>query len=152
MINLENIDKIVERTGVSYEKAKEALEKTNNDVIAAIILIENDNPRVDEQIKVKSKVIIDVIKEILNEGTATHIKIKKKNKTVVDLPVIIGAGSLILVTGSLILAPIIGVLGMGAVYLCDFEIFIEKSDGTVVDVIEFTKKKLADTKTKINKG
>lgn len=145
MISLENIDKIVNRTGVSYEKAKEALEKTENDVIAAIILLEQDNPKVDEQLKIKSKVIIDVIKEILNEGTATHIQIKKKGKSIIDLPIIFGAASLIL-------APIIGVLGVGAVFIYDYEIYIQKEGGSTVDVIAFAKKKITEVKTKINKN
>ena len=43
-ISLENVDLIVERTGVSYAEAKEALEKANGDVVDAIILIEKVDP------------------------------------------------------------------------------------------------------------
>ena len=39
-ITLEQVDKVKERTGVSYAEAKNALELTNGNVLEAIILIE----------------------------------------------------------------------------------------------------------------
>ena len=39
-ITLEMMDEVKARTGVTYEKAKEALETTGGDVIGAIILLE----------------------------------------------------------------------------------------------------------------
>ena len=40
-ITLEKVDQVRERTGVSYAKAKEALEHTNGSVLDAIILLES---------------------------------------------------------------------------------------------------------------
>ena len=40
-ISLEHVDQVIERTGVSYSKAKEALEYSNGDVLEAIIYLEN---------------------------------------------------------------------------------------------------------------
>ena len=37
-ITLEMVDKVIERTGVSYAEAKEALENSNGDILDAIIL------------------------------------------------------------------------------------------------------------------
>ena len=42
MDNLEKVEKIREKTGVSYEEAKAALEATNYDVLDAIIYLEKN--------------------------------------------------------------------------------------------------------------
>ena len=42
-ITLEKVDKVRERTGVSYSKAKEALEVSNGDVLEAIIFLEKQS-------------------------------------------------------------------------------------------------------------
>ena len=41
-ITLEKIELVKDRTGVSYREAKEALERTDGNVVDAIILIEED--------------------------------------------------------------------------------------------------------------
>ena len=41
MVTLEKIDKIVERTGVTFEEARDALNACNGDVVEAIILIQS---------------------------------------------------------------------------------------------------------------
>ena len=41
-VSLEKVDQVIERTQVSYERAKEALEKCNGDVVVAIVLIEKE--------------------------------------------------------------------------------------------------------------
>ena len=50
-ITLEKVDQVIERTGVSYAEAKEALELSNEDVVDAIIYIENQK----KAEKIKSK-------------------------------------------------------------------------------------------------
>lgn len=42
-ITLEQIDLVMQRSNVSYTDAKEALEKTNADVLEAILLLEREN-------------------------------------------------------------------------------------------------------------
>ena len=41
MLKLEKIDKIVERTGCTFEEARDALKLTDEDIIEAIIYIES---------------------------------------------------------------------------------------------------------------
>ena len=41
-IKLEDVDKVIERTGVSYKEAKEALEMSNGDILDAIIYAEEN--------------------------------------------------------------------------------------------------------------
>lgn len=44
---LEKIDMIVERMGVSYKEAKEALEKSGGSVVDALIYIEENRKKLD---------------------------------------------------------------------------------------------------------
>ena len=54
MITLEKIDQIVERTGVTYEEAKEALQAVDGDVVEAIIYLEKNKKTMFSNINVKS--------------------------------------------------------------------------------------------------
>ena len=47
-ITLEKVDKVIERTGVSYGVAKKALEATDGDVLDAIIYIEEAQKQEEE--------------------------------------------------------------------------------------------------------
>ncbi|MGL5439465.1 MAG: DUF4342 domain-containing protein [Filifactoraceae bacterium] len=142
MVNIEDIDKVVERTNVGYEKARDALEKSNNDVIAAIIMLEQEKE--DKGVKINISSIIEAIKELLKDGTASHIQIKKHGRSVIEFPVILG--------GILVIYPIIALLGAGAIFICDYEIYILKEDGATVDVIKYTRDKLDEVKARVNKN
>lgn len=43
MVTLEQVEKLRERANISYDEAKEALEKTNGDILEAIINLEKEN-------------------------------------------------------------------------------------------------------------
>ncbi|OEH86121.1 ubiquitin [Desulfuribacillus stibiiarsenatis] len=43
MVTLELVEKLRDRTGVSYEEAKKALEETNGDILEAVINLERQN-------------------------------------------------------------------------------------------------------------
>ena len=87
-VTLEKVDMVRERTGISYEKAKEALEVCEGNVLEALIYIEktkgilndnNESSRYDEQNK--TSISIDELKvwfkQIIEKGNVTRIKIKK---------------------------------------------------------------------------
>ena len=44
MTRLEMVEKIREKTGVTYEEAREALEKANWDMLDAVVTIEKEHP------------------------------------------------------------------------------------------------------------
>ena len=84
-ITLEKVDQVRERTGVSYAKAKEALEHTNGSVLDAIILLEsemknensfndgmkgNNGAETVEEFKIW-------LKDLINKGNVSRIKISK---------------------------------------------------------------------------
>ena len=87
-ITLEKVDKVRERTGVSYSKAKEALEVSNGDVLEAIIFLEKQSK--DEGQYKKTETIEELkiwLKDLINKGNVTRIKVSKDGKKIVDVPV-----------------------------------------------------------------
>ena len=130
MDELTKIDLLRERTGVSYKEAKEALDKVNGDVVLALIHIEDDRVKLDDDLKNKATKIFAQIKEIIKKGNVNKIKVKKGNKTIVVFPVNVGA---IGVAGA-VLSPtlaIIGALGTVAALVNDYTLEIERPNGEI---------------------
>lgn len=146
MITLEMIDQIVERTGVTYAEAKQALEENDEDVIKAIISIEENSngfaDKLKEDINIKKDDLINTLKEIIAKGNATKIIVEKNGEQYLSIPLTfaapVGAASLILGTT---LIPVIAVLGVG-VYVGNFTVKVIKKDGSEVNVNKETQKKL----------
>lgn len=91
-ITLEKIDTLRERTGVSYREAKEALEKNDGNLIETLIDLEGTGKnRWTEEFSVKSGEVIDKVKELLHEGNINKLRIKHEGKTLVEIPVALGA-------------------------------------------------------------
>lgn len=154
MITLEKIDQIVERTGVSYAQAKEALEKVEGDVIEAIVYIEQNNPnfakKVSDNVSLKKEEVLDTLKDLITKGNVTKIIVEKEDKKVLEVPVnvALSAGVLSLFLGTLLL-PVIAVIGTG-LYIGNYKIKVLKNDGSEVDVNEETQKRILAIKEKVD--
>lgn len=91
-ITLEKIDIVRERIGVSYREAKEILEKNNGNVIEALVDAENKKQNNwTEEFSVRSNEVMDKVKELIHEGNVNRIRIKNDGKTLVEIPVALGA-------------------------------------------------------------
>nr|WP_244262675.1 hypothetical protein [Thermoanaerobacter siderophilus] len=64
---LEKIDMIVERMGVSYKEAKEALEKSGGSVVDALIYIEENRKSWTETFTVAGSEVMEKIKELIKK-------------------------------------------------------------------------------------
>ncbi|AZO95025.1 DUF4342 domain-containing protein [Iocasia frigidifontis] len=102
MENLEKIDLIRQRIDVSYEKAYQALQETDGNVVEALIKLEKEG---DGQKKfnldtdlfhVKGQDLINKIKNIIKEGNVNKVIVKNDEKTLVEIPVTAGVVSLVL--------------------------------------------------------
>ena len=149
-ITLEMMDEVKARTGVTYEKAKEALETTGGDVIGAIILLERgEAPKtekyteyVEEDAPTRElnaddlpdlEEIGDKLKEIIEKGSVTRIQLRKGAKVLMSVPVTTGiAGGVI---GAMV-APWIIIPGALAVYGTKCSIDIIKEDGTIETIFK----------------
>ena len=134
-ISIEKVDMVVDRTGVSYSKAKEALEKSQGDVVDAIIYIESSNKTFTENLGNRGEEIFDKIKESIKKGNVTKIIIKKDGEIIMNIPITAGA------IGTII-SPEIALLGVSSALLskCSFEIV--KEDGEIVNVNETLENKI----------
>lgn len=128
MEQLEKIDLIRERMHVSYAEAKEALEKANGDVLEALVMLENEQHRPQEELWEKGKSLIKQLKEVLQKGNVTKIYIKKDGQRIFEFPANIGVAGIIAMLASAELA-IIGGLGSVAAMLNKYTLEIVRSDG-----------------------
>jgi len=130
---LEKIDMIVERLGVSYKEAKEALEKSGGSVVDALIYIEENKKSWIETFTVAGSEVMDKIKELIKKGNVTKIRIKKDDKVIVEIPVTAGAISAVII-------PQLTLVGAAVALLANVTIEVEKHDKSVTVLKEQKKK------------
>lgn len=124
MDDLEKIDEIRKRLGVSYETAYNALQECNGDVISAIIKLEKEGAEGKkintDVLHVKGQELINKIKELIKEGNVNKIVVKNDEKTLAEIPVTAGLVSLVLFPYLTLLA------GAAALYK-DYTLEIDRS-------------------------
>ena len=150
-ITLEKIDIVKERTGVSYTDAKEALEECDGNVVNALVYIEAKQKKankfnMEEMYTTKDEFLV-AIKDILQKGNVTRIKIKKGDTVVIDIPV--NAGIVASVVAGLLMPSLIGI-GILTAVLTKVTIEITKADGTVEVVNTIIKNTVEDVKCKMS--
>ncbi|WP_252246688.1 DUF4342 domain-containing protein [Clostridium sp. ZBS4] len=154
-ITLEKVDMIIERTGVSYAIAKQALEECNGDVLEALIYLEEEiknEENVDYNIyddkEDKEKMTIEelknFIKDLIHKGNITRIKIKKEDTELIDIPVNAGIAAGVIA----VLIPPILVAGVIAAVATKITIEITKKDGSVEVINKYVYKVSNDVKDK----
>lgn len=141
-ITLEKVDDIINRTGVSYKVAREALEQCDGDVLQALVYLEELNqPKASK--KLNGQEIVDKLKELVNSGMVNQITIEKNGRTILDLPIMAGAIGAIIFTVPTV-AGIIAAVATGC------EIKIVKKDGGVINFNELTQEKFDEFMSKVN--
>lgn len=128
---LENIDKLRERANISYKEAKEILEKTNGDLVEALIYLEEKETKFVDKFNKTGETILKELKDIIKSGNVTKVVLKKDNKIIMNIPVTAG------VIGA-VLAPTLAALGVGAALLTECTIEISKQNGEIVNLKQYT--------------
>ncbi|AOZ95011.1 protein of unknown function [Butyrivibrio hungatei DSM 14810] len=126
-ITLEAVEKVMDQTGVEFKVAKEALQKTDGDVDAAIKLIQPDMKDIGED----TKAIIDRLKKKVEEGNVDRIQIKKDDEVVFSVPVNVGVVGGILGFAA---APWALIAGAAAAFGLGCKLEVVKKDGTTDEV------------------
>ena len=158
-ITLEQVDKVRERCNVSYAEAKEALVNSDGDILEAIIYLEqkqkdnvfNNDDSGESQNNWDSAFnsmsideIKNMIKNLIEKGNVTRIKIKKNDEEILDIPVNAGiAASVIAITIPPILAA-----ALIAALATQITIEITREDGSVEVVNKYVTKVANDVKNK----
>jgi len=128
-VSLEKIDLLRSRVNISYEEAKAALEKTNGDLVEALIYFEKEN-KTKTDFKKSSDFTSDAtsfVKNLINKGNNTRLIIRKKDKDVLNLSMTVS------VVAS-IFAPYIPLVGLPVAVITKHKIRIEKSNGEDMDI------------------
>lgn len=131
-IDLEKIDIVRERTKVTYAEAKDALEKSDGNVVDAIIYLEGKQKNVFDSVSDAGNDFVDAIKKIVKKGNVNRIRIKKDGKVLLDIPV--SAGVVGGAIGVYYLAPLMAIGAIAAV-VSKVEVEIQRPGGEV-EIIE----------------
>lgn len=127
-INLEQIDALRERANVSYEVAKEALERSNYDMVEALIYLERQNKINGQKAEGNhNSSFKHTIKDLVKKGNETKLVIKKNENTVLNVPVNVA------VLTTVIAAPVT-IAGVAAALLTNHNIKFEKPDGGDMEI------------------
>ncbi len=130
------IDEIVKRTDATYGEAKEAYEKADEDLLNAIIYLEEKSSKKS----FSDDDVIEELKKLVNEVNATKVIVTKGEETVLNLPVTAGAIGLIL-------APLLSIGGLTVAMLSKYEITIISKEGKKYNL----NKKFEESKNKYTK-
>jgi translation elongation factor EF-Ts len=153
-ITLEKVDMVRERTGVSYEKAKQALEASEGDVLEALIYIEKtegiSGSEKDSDFTSKASISIEELKtwfkQIIEKGNVTRLKIKKDDTILIDIPVNAGIAAGIV---AIVIPPILAA-GVIAAIATQITIEITREDGSVEVVNKYVSEVAINVKNKAN--
>ena len=141
-ITLEKIELVIDRTGVSYKEAKEALEAADGNVVDAIISIEESmNMSAKGKMGAQSSQIIEKLKELVKKGNVAKIVVKKDDEQILNLPVNVG------IVGT-VLAPWAAVIGILAAFGTKCVIEVITDVGEVINVSERATDAFVDVKDK----
>lgn len=91
----------------------------------------NDTSINRERIEVKSGRLVDKVREIIEEGNARRIIIRKDGRTVLEFPLSVGVGG---ATAALLLAPTLAALGAFAALVSEVEVIIERPPEATSDM------------------
>jgi len=76
-----------------------------------------------ERIKVEGKQLVDKIREILEEGNARRVILKKDKRTLMEFPLAVGVGG---AAAAILFAPVLAAVGALAALVSDIEVLIER--------------------------
>ncbi len=96
MNELEKVDVIRERLGAGYREAKKLLDEAEGDLVQALALAEEKENQWKETLQVSGSEIVGRVKELIKEGNVSKVLVKHKGKTVLEVPVTVGAAGVLL--------------------------------------------------------
>ncbi|WP_300259255.1 DUF4342 domain-containing protein [Clostridium sp.] len=150
-ITLEKVDQVIERTYATYAEAKEALEACDGDVVNALIYIEKKR---EEEIKLEENVMEEkaesfedikkFLKDLIDKGNVSRVRILKDDKVLTDIPVNAGiaAGTIAVIFPSILAISVVAAIAT------KITIEITKADGSVEIVNKIVKNAANDIKGK----
>lgn len=147
-ITLEKVDKVRERTNVSYADAKYALEQCDGDVLDAIIYLENIKATSEKENKEGKYESFEefktYLKELIKKGNVTRIRIRKDERVIVDVPVNAGIAAGVI---GVVIPPLLAI-GLITAIVTKLTIEITRENGEVEVVNKYIRGTYEDIKDK----
>ncbi|MCY6959053.1 DUF4342 domain-containing protein [Clostridium brassicae] len=84
-VSLEQIELLKERANISYEEAKETLEKFDGDIVEALIYLEK-NKKINKDCSCESK-FLRKLEKLIKKGNKTKVVVRKEDETVLKTSV-----------------------------------------------------------------
>ncbi len=84
-----------------------------------------------EEMKVKGNQLVDKIKEIIEDGNAKRVSIRKDGRTLLEFPLSVGVGG---ATAAIFLMPTLAAVGALAALVTDVEIVVERDEDGVTEI------------------
>lgn len=84
---LEKMEEVSSRVGVSYEAAHLALEEAGGDVAEAVVIAERDRETSGSEVAAAGTVFVDEVKKLLNSGTPRALRVKFGNRLLKEISV-----------------------------------------------------------------
>lgn len=125
--NLNQIDELRRRANVSYEEAKDALERCGGDMVEALILLEKMNRVKYGNYGNSEGAFTSTVKRLIKQGQETKFIVKKNDNTVINVPV----NALVLTT--VVMPPVTIVGGLVALFT-NHRMRFEKPDGRDMEI------------------
>ena len=95
-------------------------------------MVDKEKVRVTmEEMKVKGGHLVDKVKEVIEEGNARRLLIKKDQRTLLEIPLSVGVGG---ATAAVFLLPTLAAVGALAALVSDVVIVIEREEAKITDV------------------
>ncbi len=126
-VTLERIELVKDKTGVTYKEAKAALDATDENVVNAIIKIEEEVNSQKSIGKSWKEELSNMLKEIISKGNVTRVKVRKGRQILLNLPITAG------IIG-VAMAPTASVVGLIAALGFKCSVEIQKEDGSIISI------------------
>lgn len=84
-----------------------------------------------DEVKVKGSQLVGKVKEIIEEGNARRVTIRKDGRTLLEFPLSVGVGG---ATAAVFLMPTLAAVGALAALVTDVEVIVERIAEEVKDV------------------
>jgi hypothetical protein len=125
--NLEQIEMLRERTNITYEEARQALELCNGDMVEALIYLERQNKVKENKTNSNEIGFFASVKQLIKKCHQIKFLIKKNDSVVLNLPLTI------VIVVSIIMTPLV-VIGLLAALVTNHKIRFEKPDGGDMEI------------------
>ena len=90
-ISIESIDMLRNRANISYRQARELLEKTGGDLVEALIYLEENKESIIDNFSERGRDIFVQARGLAGRLHRTKVKVKVKDKTLLEMPVTVTA-------------------------------------------------------------